>query len=133
MRTKLSLILALICSIPAYGESCLKYEPENVSLSGNLQKEVFPGAPNFESIEDGDTPETYYILHLSTSICVSPSQDEVNSFESDVYKVQLALQPSQDQALKSKLGSSIALTGTLFHQISGHHHTKVLMTVSDIK
>jgi len=40
-----------------------------ITLRGKLIRHTFPGVPNYESIEDGDYPETRWVLEiLSTEI-----------------------------------------------------------------
>lgn len=41
---------------------------DNVTLTGLMISMIYPGPPNDESIEDGDTPETYFVLKPDTSI-----------------------------------------------------------------
>lgn len=38
-----------------------------VSLQGTILQHTFPGVPNYESIEDGDTPETRWVLVIPES------------------------------------------------------------------
>ena len=38
-----------------------------VTLRGKLIRHTFPGVPNYESIEDGDAPETRWVLIISES------------------------------------------------------------------
>lgn len=43
---------------------CLK-DGDTVSLTGKVWRETFPGRPNYESIENGDEPETVWVLSES--------------------------------------------------------------------
>jgi len=38
-----------------------------VSLQGNILQHTFPGVPNYESLEDGDAPETRWVLVIPES------------------------------------------------------------------
>jgi len=38
-----------------------------VKLKGKIIRHTFPGVPNYESIEDGDAPETRWVLVISES------------------------------------------------------------------
>ena len=50
---------------------CLPYEPEPVQMTGTLVRLTFPGRPNYESIEEGDEPETGFYLELSRGVCTT--------------------------------------------------------------
>ena len=57
---------------------CLRYKPNNVTLSGKLVRPTFPGRPNFDSIKNGNEPETGFYLELAQTIsteAVSNSDD----------------------------------------------------------
>jgi hypothetical protein len=55
--------------------------------------------------------------------------------EKNVINLQLVFLEGQKQYNKysSLQGRRVAVTGTLFHASTGHHHTKVLFTVTSIK
>ena len=94
MRTTLQLAFcSLIGSLFGVAqEPCLKYEPEVVELVGKVKRHTFPGPPNYESVEQGDRPETYWVLCLSKPICVEPAANspKLNSNrESGISQLQL--------------------------------------------
>ena len=41
------------------------FDGQNVTLYGKVREEVFPGPPNYESINDGDRPQFYWILYTN--------------------------------------------------------------------
>ncbi len=89
------LFFSLLISTSVYAADCLSYEPAKVKLVGTLHRATFPGAPNFESIQDGDTPETGFYLTLTHPICtVSTLGSEQTAFAS-VREIQLVLNQSQ--------------------------------------
>lgn len=114
---------------------CLSYEPVKVRLSGTIVEKISPGPPEFESIENGDKPETYWVLKLSKPVCVSGDpNDEVNvETEKNVKNMQLVLNSEGYASYKHLITKKVIVEGTLFHAITGHHHTKVLLEVIDIK
>ena len=70
MKVLLSFIFVLILLSPTAAlAECLK-DGEKVAFTGKISRETFPGPPNYESIDDGDTPETYWILTINTPRCV---------------------------------------------------------------
>jgi len=111
-------------------EPCIQYEPTEVQLEGRVVRETFPGPPNHESVEAGDTPEVVWILTLDRPVCVDASRtDEENPKEADVTRVQLVLEPWQYDKYKAFVGHQAWVQGTLFHATTGHHHEAILMSV----
>ncbi len=132
-------VLLILCvfflsHLPAFaGENaCLKYEPQVVELKGKVKSVVFPGPPNYESIEEGDKPETYWVLYLSKGICVQgDAKSELNSeTEKGVKSLQLVM--TGYDKYRPLLGKNVAVKGRLMHSFTGHHHTAVLIQVESI-
>lgn len=113
-------------------QTCLSYEPATVSLNGIIKRHTFPGPPNYESVAKGDQPEQVWVLHLSRPICISAGSDF--DTQSNVSDLQLVLVEGQKQydRYRSMLNKRVEVTGTLFQAQTGHHHTKVLLTVTTI-
>ena len=132
----LTLALLIGFSTSASAQECLEYGP-TVSLTGTLRSKVFPGPPEYVSIKRGDRAETAMIVKLAAPICTTSKQekpDDLSIPETDVRDVQLVLTtPAHWKAAKSRLGKSIVVSGTLYHAHTGHHRTKVLMMVSELK
>ena len=116
-------------------QDCLSYEPAAVTLKGKISRETFAGRPNYESIKEGDEPETYWILHLSKSICVNGDESMPNGEnpEKKVSDIQLGLDEEQYARYKDLLDKEVIVIGSLSHAITGHHHTNVLLKVAEIK
>jgi hypothetical protein len=115
--------------------NCLDYQPNQVVLRGKLARQVFPGRPNFADVRKGDEPEDSLILHLTKPICVNDntSVDMTADAESNVQEVQLVVANSDDwKKVAALAGSEIAVSGSLFHRVTGHHHTAVLITVTNL-
>src|SRR4051794_28659648 len=123
-----SSFLATVVALAAVGcaradGQCLRYEPDTVRISGILTRETFPGRPNYESIQDGDEPETGFYLHLPRPLCMHGSAgDDVNHDTTGVTHVQIVLDPAGFNALRPYLGTIVDLRGTLFAAHTGHHH-----------
>jgi len=111
------------------------YATPQVVLTGRLAKHVFVGPPNYRSIRSGDRSETYWILLLTQPITVkAPSGDPVNQTEQEVRELQLVFTETEAARLpQRKAGKLVAVTGRLFSAHSGHHHTRVLLEVREIK
>ncbi len=97
-----------------------------------VRRVVFPGRPNYESIKDGDGPEPYWVLFLSEAICVDEDPtSEINRAETNVKKLQLNV--DSYERYRGSLEKNATVRGSLTHRITGHHHTEVLMNVTEIK
>jgi hypothetical protein len=113
-------------------DQCLSYSSK-VSLQGKLTRQTFAEQPNYESIAKGDARAAYFFLSPSTPICVRGRGDaEVDQEEANVKVVQLAFVGEKDmfRSLRPNLGKVVRCKGQLFHAISGHHHSRVLMETS---
>ncbi len=113
------------------------YEPEVVTLLGKLSLETFPGRPNYEDVRQGDETETCWILNLEGPISVSAKtpQDDFNEVETGVHWLQLVMDYKTIVPKKTgfKVNKNVKVTGTLYHAFSGHHHTRVLLTVQRVE
>jgi hypothetical protein len=122
----------LLFAFIAVGQSkdCLKYEPDTVKVVGVIERDTFPGRPNYESIKDGDESEIYWILKLSKSVCViGKPNDDLNESENNITEMQLVLTEEQYDVYRKLIGKKVVVSGTLFHSISAHHKTTVLISV----
>src|SRR4051812_46815684 len=82
--------LFLLIAVAAYGAPTFHYEPEQVTLSGVIRRQVFPGRPNYEDVSKGDEPEVYWILELSTPMDVIRNTDaDIDAMERGVRATQL--------------------------------------------
>jgi hypothetical protein len=128
----LLLLIFLITTEPApVAQTCLNYEPDTVSLKGTIKRRTFAGPPNYESVAKGDQPEVMWVLQLARPICVSASGDRKD--EKNVSKLQLVFKGTEDyRRYRSFVGKRVTVNGTLFSAQTGHHYTRVLLTVTNI-
>jgi hypothetical protein len=117
------------------GARCLPYSPASVTLTGTVTQKVFPGKPNFASVENGDEPENVWILDLSSPLCVNQQTAGDHTFggHADVRDVQLLIDTEQTHdKVRILLGRSVTVTGSLDEAASMHNHTAVLLSVLDL-
>jgi hypothetical protein len=115
--------------------ACLQYE-DHVVLRGIIERASFPGPPGYTSIAKGDARETYWLLRLEQAICVDASPGEfADQAHSNVRRIQLVFleEDAPYDKYRHLLGHKVEATGTLFGAITGHHHTDVLLTVTDLR
>ena len=126
----LFILTALYSTVIAQTMDSLSYEPTVVRVQGIIERDTFPGRPNYENIKTGDEMEIYWILNLKAPVCVKgTSGDDINESESNVTKIQLVLEPEQYKSFENLVRRKVVVTGTLFHSFSGHHKTKILLSV----
>ena len=132
LLTTTLLLVAGYCS-SATAQSCLEYGP-TVSLTGTLRSQVFAGPPNYESIRRGDRKEAAIILTLVTPTCTTGNDPAgIDVPETGIREMQLVVMKSADwKTIRRRMGKRALVTGTLFHAITGHHRSKVLMDVASI-
>jgi hypothetical protein len=115
----------------ASAQICYRYEPQVARLRGTLLVRDYPGPPNYEDTTAGDRPESAAILALADPVCVSP--DSANQWyaqlETDIREVQLVLTSEGWQTFRRLKAVPVVTTGTLFHAHTGHHRTRVLLSV----
>ena len=127
------LLLAGFCA-SARGQKCLEYGP-TVWLTGTLRSHVFPGPPNYESIKQGDRKETAIILTLVAGACTTGNDPQgFDVPETGVREMQLVVtKDAHWKTIRRLMGKRAIVSGTLFHAHTGHHRTKVLVDVANIR
>ncbi len=133
MRTFIIFILLLISLLFSFvgdsGNQAYFYEPSVVTLFGKVYMKTFPGRPNYEDIKAGDELETHWILNLESPISVVPKEgkdpDGLNDSEENIRKIQIVIM--SEYRFRFRNGQRYKISGSLFHAISGHHHTPVLI------
>jgi hypothetical protein len=112
---------------------CLSYGPAVSTISGVISEKDFPGPPNYESIARGDLREAVWILLLDNPICVNQNiGDDLSEAENNVTEIQLALDSEKYENYRNLVHKPVVVKGALFHSHTGHHRTRVLITVTDV-
>ncbi len=123
-------------AMPSGQSACLK-EGENVSLTGSVSRETFPGPPNYESIAGGDAPETVWILTVAKARCVTEDSMEGGA-PYEVVKAatrfQLVFTSGAEYAkYRGLVGAVVVATGEMVVAHTGHHHTEALVAVKTLQ
>jgi hypothetical protein len=97
-------------------------------LSGILISKVFPGPPNYDSIEDGDYPEEGWILKLDSGSkdILAASMRLDGSMGID--EIEIETEKSFDGDLQRCIGRQVICRGILRDAESAHHHTPLLLS-----
>lgn len=132
------IFICLVSTALAQNQSrhnCLSYEPVIVKLTGTIISRTFPGPPNYESIREGDEPETYWLLRLPGPVCVDQRPGDLTDVaKKDIRRIQLVF--DSEKAYKTYrrfLGRHVVATGTLYGSHTGHHKTPVLLRVFSLE
>ncbi len=127
MYNWLSGLLAYTTVNGALPPTVIYYEPSVVQLTGTLRECVCPGPPEYENIEMGDAPEHVFVLTLDHPVHVReliPKEDFLDEPEDNVTEIQVAASSGEAQPI---LGKHVKISGILFHAITAHHRTEVIM------
>ncbi|AMX17788.1 hypothetical protein IEC338SC_0612 [Acinetobacter pittii] len=103
-------------------------EGQKLTLSGTLLRITYPGPPNYESVADGDEPETYWVLQPNKKINCAI---DAPNFDNHT-KMQLVMMGNEYRDYASLVGKNVTINGELMYSISGHHHTSLLIIVKRI-
>jgi hypothetical protein len=118
-----------------FDAKCLSYAPALVTLTGTITSKTFPGRPNYQSIEKGDQPETFWILNVAEPICTNDgAHPSLNPAEKDVSNLQLLFKNVQlYQTYTPLLNRTVKVTGSLFSATTIHHKTEVMLQVDSVE
>lgn len=132
--TAFALVAALAPT--AVAEPCLIYSTD-VTLRGVLADEAVPQDPDEEKI-NGKTKDRYFFITPEPPFCVAEGKDNEHGLEPaepKVERVQLVFigktRQASFEALKPLLGQQLVCVGRLFHAITGHHHTDILLEAAE--
>jgi hypothetical protein len=132
------LLLAALFAAAAPGApsgACLPITQEQdgpVTLSGRLERHVYPGPPNYESIRGGDRAEPAYILVLDRPICLN--EETVIPARAPILRVHLyASRDAMWPRLRGAVGHTISVSGRGFGAITAHHHAPLVVDVANLQ
>lgn len=135
LSRQLILLTLLIAPFAIAKNKVAYFEPTLAELNGVIKTLQFPGSPNYENIKNGDRDETgpYLILDKPIDIKLTPKiQIGNDEFRHNVKLIQLIVHTNSDWK-KIKQGNYVRIRGTLFNAQTGHHHTRVLLEVNNVK
>ncbi len=106
-----------------------QYEPAISIITGTLTKENFWCPPTFGEDTLSDKKEICPILLIDNPITIkADSSDVVNETKTNVSKIQLLTNLNLENYFYKKL----LVKGKLFCAQTGHHHTEVLISATEI-
>jgi len=110
-------------------------EGQLVRLRGMVWREMFPGPPNYESIDDGDQAQPYWILNTNRKIEIfGKSMENGKPYSAgSSSRFQLMLEPSFYSNREYTVFSDVWVEGTVMIGHAGHHKTKALIDVQKLE
>jgi hypothetical protein len=121
---------------PAGHDSCYRYAPVAVELTGRLIQRTLPGPPNYQSIARGDRPQVVDLLILDAAICTL-ADDHRDSPNSDAFQGQDTIQVRRAETtwrdVRRLTGQRVTVTGTLAEWALGKDHTPVLIDPTEVR
>jgi len=111
---------------------CLRYDDPAVKITGTVFSRIYFGPPGYGETPAKDARERAILLLLNAPACVAsslhPEQDN-NSYEGNLIVIQLAAVHVKPELLVAVEGHRAIVRGSLFHALTGHHRTPVVMDV----
>src|SRR6266850_1891735 len=119
---------------PGVADSCYRYRPAPVSLTGRLIQRTLPGPPNYQSIKRGDRPQVVDLLILEAPICTIP--DYKDSPNTDAFQgqdtVQVRRAVSTWREVRRLAGKRVVVKGTLAEWALGPDRTPVVIDPTEV-
>lgn len=113
----------------------------SITLTGKLQLKLFPGPPEYSSIDDGDRADYCWVLELdppSFLLALNTPVDELRLDLSDILRrsnaneVMLTIDEDVRDLCRQCEYRQVAVKGLLFHAHTAHHYTPMLIDVQQL-
>lgn len=107
---------------------------QNTVIYGKVVEQLFPGPPNYESINNGDAPQFYWILYTNEPIQIVARSMESGEISDcgPTCSFQLAVPSEFYDKKHSVLGKYVEVSGSVLAGHTGHHKTKALIKCNRI-
>lgn len=103
-----------------------------VSFEGRLDRRIFAGPPNYDSLRRGDRPEPAYILTLDRRICIDDG-GQFAELNNRFNRIQLFSGNGRLNArLRAGVGHRVRITGDGFAAQTGHHHASLVVDLRSL-
>jgi hypothetical protein len=103
-----------------------------IAVEGRLTRQLFPGPPNYESVEEGDSEESVFILVLRHPICIDDNGEFADPSEQVTTVHVSSRDPSNMALLTASVGREVAVSGEGFPAYTGRHHAPLVILADSI-
>lgn len=150
IQSTICLCLVLVAAVPlAYFysqrpktpiENIQSSEP-SITLRGKLRLKLFPGPPEYGSIEEGDRADYVWIVELdepSFLLALNAPENELSLDLADIIKREdahdliLCLDEKHERTCEEYKDRDVIVRGILFQAHTAHHYTSLLIDLKDI-
>ncbi len=113
-----------------------------ITLSGKLISKLFPGSPEYSSVEDGDRADHCWVLQLDNAsfdlALTTPVAEPARSLTdimnwSNPEEVFLSLDEDLEGFCHEYADQRVIIEGHLFHAHTAHHYTPILLDVKKLE
>lgn len=119
-------VLSFIFIAKDANSACINVSKNStIELIGSIEYQIFPGPPNYEDINTGDSPEGAYILNLVNPICAVGDEGLDGRPYSKIHLVN-GTEYELDKIRNVPVKVSV---NQLFGSITGHHHAPILGSI----
>ena len=131
-------LAAMLAAAPATPQNaCLDVRvrgPQDspVTLSGRLERHIYPGRPNYEDVRRGDEPVPIFILVLDRPICIDDGGEYADPHRRFTRVQLFAGEDRLEPRLRAGLGHRIRIRGTGFASFLVQHHAPLVVNVRTI-
>lgn len=121
-------------------ENIQSLEP-SVTLRGKLRLKLFPGPPEYGSIEEGDRADYVWIIELddpSFLITLNTPENELSLDLADIVRREdahdliLCVSGNLERTCEEYIDQDVIIRGILFHAHTVHHYTPLLIDLKGI-
>ena|SRR3990167_9764511 len=121
-------------------ENIQSLEP-SITLRGKLRLKLFPGPPEYGSVEEGDRADYVWIVELdepSFLLALNVPENELSLDLADIVKRKdahdliLCLDKKLERTCEEYKDQDVIVRGILFHAHTAHHYTPLLIDLKDI-
>ena len=118
--------------------ACLDLEPVVVSVEGTLSAKIFPGPPNYESIEKGDKPIIYWVLEPDAPLCANvDTAGDAKTTLGGIRLIELVESPAHLPQMyrrhRKDVGKRVVVSGALFRKYAKEQVSDILIKVHAIR
>jgi hypothetical protein len=127
-------LLAALVAQPANRPGCFDASALGavwIELEGRLERQVFPGPPNYSDIRRGDLPDSAFILVMDDPFCLIEGESGPTTSFRRVHVY--AADSSLNARLRAAVGRRIRVIGEGFEAHTGHHRSPLVVEVSDLR
>jgi|GEM_PF-6268706 hypothetical protein len=126
---------------PKTSTASIQSTEPSITLRGKLRLKLFPGPPEYGSIEEGDEADYVWIVELdepSFLIALNAPENELSLDLADIVKRKdahdliLCLDGNLERTCEEYKDQDVIVRGILFHAHTAHHYTPLLIDLEKI-